>query len=96
MASVVDGMCRVEGGLEDDASHDFARDVFVIDGNRDVCWVVQLFVAKGIRGISADAGRASGCLKLARSLPFRTTREPEHEPVIWVVFFGEVGREEEC
>lgn len=88
VAPVVNGMCCIRRGLEHHSCLDLSWDVLVF-------FVV---IAKGVvcyPSTKSGIGRASGRLEFARTLPFWTTREPEHEPVIGVIFLREVGCQEE-
>jgi hypothetical protein len=89
MTAIVDGVRRVDGGLKDDAGLDFTWTLLV---------VVFLFViAKGVvGGVGGETGRRrpSGRLKFATSLPFRSTREPKHQPIIRIILLREMGSQE--
>jgi hypothetical protein len=98
MTPVVDSMGRIKSRLEDHACGDFSRQVVVTcisRGVRSVVRIVQIFLAKRVGGVGTYAGSACCGLKLAGALPFRPAREPQHEPVVRIVFLGEMGREEE-
>jgi hypothetical protein len=95
MTLVIDGMGRVKSRLKDYASGHFARQVIVGCGFARIVRIIEVFFAKRTGGIGANTGGACCGLKLAGTLPFWTTGEPKHEPVIWIVFLGEVSREEE-
>jgi hypothetical protein len=99
MTLVVYGVGGIKSGLEHDASRDFPRHVIIIVPGYDCCRgcaiVPKILLTKGVGVVGAYTRRTSGSLKLSGSLPFRAAGEPEHEPVVWVVLLGEVGREEE-
>lgn len=88
MTAVVDGVRRVCSWLEDDSSLDLARNVLF------TLVVVAERIVSYPRG-KPGCGRPGRRLKLPRPLPLGTTREPEHQPVIGIILFGEVGSEEE-
>ena len=96
MPSVINSMGRIKGRLEDHACGDFARQVIIACLSRSgSSIIVQIFLTKGVSSVGTNTG-ATGCrLELARTLPFRAARKPQHEPVVRIVLLGEVGREEE-
>ena len=88
MPTVINRVCGICSGLENDSGLDLAR---------DVVFTVVVVAERIVRHLGGEPGcRCPGCrLELPRPLPFGATREPEHQPVIWVILLGEVGREEE-
>lgn len=88
VTAVVDGVGGVGCRLEDDACLDATRRVVIL----------FLLVAEGVvgyTGAETGRGRTRRGLKLARTLPLGATGEPEHEPVVRVILFREVGGKEE-
>jgi hypothetical protein len=86
VTSVVDGMCGVKRRLEDDSGFEFAGGIVV----------AFFFVPKRVLTTQTERRGPRGRLKLSGTLPLGTTGEPEHQPVIGIVLFREVGGEKEC
>lgn len=98
MTPVINGMGGIKSRLEDHTCGDFPRQVIipcVSRGEPGVVRIIEVFLAEGVGGVGTDTGGACCGLEFTRALPFRAAGEPEHEPVVRVVFLGEVGREEE-
>jgi len=72
VAPVINGVCRIKGGLEYHTCLDFAGCYFVI----------ALFLVVSERVVSCTGKTGSSCagcgLELARTLPFRATGKPKH------------------
>lgn len=92
MASIEYGMRSVKGGLEDDASLGSALAVvFAIVVFPFI--LVPFIETRGRRTAESRGPRRS--FKLTRTLPLWPTREPQHEPIKWIILFAEMGGEEE-
>jgi hypothetical protein len=90
MAPIINGMRRIEGRLKDDAGLDLAW-------YRIVIVLFLVVVAERIVGGASHTWRRRPCrrFEFAGPLPFWTTGEPEHEPVVGKVFFAKMGSQEE-
>lgn len=95
MSTVINGVRSVKSRLEHNTSCDLSGYIIVLSrSDLQTTSVLKIFFTKGTDSVGAYTGSAGGGLKLAGPLPFRASGEPKHEPVIWIVFFGKVGREE--
>lgn len=91
MTPVIDGVRRVRRGLENNTCLDFARRRILIT----VFFLVSERVVTGLSACEARGRRSRGRLELPRALPLWAAREPQHKPVIRVVFLREMSSEEE-